>query len=182
MGRQLFTNLIEAVQASAVEDQDSGCWNWKGGLQSGARDSVPVMRWRGKVNSVRRFLAMEKYGGSHETHLKSRKFVATYSCGNPDCVNPEHVVISTRRLLQQRTAESSDWNLCPMLQKRRSDIARKNFAVLDQGRAEQIRLDERPQKQIAADYGVSQATVSSIKRGRTWKNYDSTNPFRGLMK
>lgn len=178
MSRKLFTNLIDAVQAHAVADEDTGCWNWKGAVQHSATDPVPVMNWRRKVNSVRRFLALEKYGESHAVHLASRKFVATYSCGNPSCVHPDHVVVQRRKSVQQRSA--SVVRTDHMLAYTRAMRARENHAVLDADKAAQIRLDPRAQKAIAADYGVSQATVSSIKRGRTWRDYTS-NPFRGLM-
>ncbi len=178
MSRKLFTTLIDAVQAHAVADEDTGCWNWNGATQSGSRDPVPVIRWGRKVNAVRRLLALELFGKSHAWHLSGRKYVATYGCGNPNCVQPEHVVVQLRQTVQRRSALAARQN--PMRGYRQATKARATHAVLDADKAAQIRLDPRAQKAIAADYGVSQATVSSIKRGRTWREY-TDNPFKGLM-
>lgn len=174
--------LLDAIHAHAVIDIDSGCWNWKGAVQNKAGDPVPVLNWRGSVNSVRRLILLERFTAELGNLLKGRKKVATYSCGNPSCVNPDHTILSSRKSVQKRTAQAQTWRFDPMLQRKRSEFAREKFGKLDEAKAEAIRLDTRAQSQIAIDYGVSQATVSSIKRGRTWKTYDNTNPFRGLMK
>ncbi len=179
---RIFTTLIDAIHAHAVEDVDSGCWNWKGAMQKSAADPVPVMRWRGQVNTVRRLILVEQYADELGNLLAGRKRVATYSCGNPACVNPEHTILGTRKSVQRRTAETKHWRFDPVLQRQRSKFARERFGKLDEAKAAAIRLDERAQDAIALDYGVSQATISSIKRGRTWKTYDNTNPFLGLMR
>lgn len=180
MSRKIFTTLLQAIEDKAVKDPYSDCWNWKGATQSGGNANVPVLNWRGRVNSVRRLVVMERYTGEAANLLQGRKRVATYSCGNPACVNPEHTILASRKAVQNRTAGQVTQLESSMRGRKASAFARKTYAVLDAHKAEQIRLDERPQKAIAADYGVSQATVSSIKRGKTWKTYD--NPFLGLMR
>jgi hypothetical protein len=180
MGRKLFTTLLQAIEDKAVKDPYSDCWNWRGATQSGGNANVPVLNWRGRVNSVRRLIVMERYAGEAANLLQGRKRVATYSCGNPACVNPEHTILSSRKAVQNRTAEQTSQLESSMRGRKTAAFARKTYAVLDAHKAEEIRLDDRPQKRIAADYGVSQATVSSIKRGKTWKTYD--NPFLGLMR
>lgn len=181
MTRKIFTTLLEAVQAHAVADEDSGCWNWTGAFLE--RSPVPTMRWGRRVGAVRRFIAEDKFGLDFATRCGGGEtVVATYSCGNQACVAWDHVVAMRRLRLQRRTFKTATWARDPVLQKKRSAFARSNFAKIDAHTAERIREDGRAQRLIAADFGVSQATVSSIKRGQTWKNYDNQNPFKGLIK
>lgn len=181
MTRKIFTTLLEAVQAHAVADEDSGCWIWTGARMAGSL--TPVMNWRGRVGPVRRFIAQDKYGANFYTRCGGGKHVvATNCCGDISCVSWEHAEVMTRQRLQQRTVKTADWVHDPVLRKNRSAFVRANFARLDAQKAELIREDDRVQWQIAKDFNVSQATVSAIKTGRTWKNYDNQNPFKGLIK
>jgi hypothetical protein len=159
-------NLIDTIKKDIVEEGD--CWNWTGALQSCG--SVPTIRWQGKVGSVRRFVLLDQ-----GVDLTGR--LATYTCDNPACVNPEHLAPSTRKRIQVRTVAESGYTSNPLRRKRVSDKARlRGKLTLDQALA--IREADGNQYDIAARFGVSQATVSVIKRGVTWQDY--TNPFARL--
>jgi hypothetical protein len=69
-------------------------------------------------------------------------------CRNRACVNPEHLEPVTGAENVQRGLNT---HLTP------ADIAA-------------IREDPRLQREIAADFGVTQPTVSKIKLGATWRN------------
>lgn len=181
MTRKIFTTLLEAVQAHAVADEDSGCWIWTGARMTGSR--TPVMRWQGRVGAVRRFIVEDKYGENFvERYGNDKHLLASNCCGDVACVSWEHAVAMSRQRLQRRTMETAAWVHDPVLRKNRSAFARSRFARLDAQKADLIREDDRAQRQIAKDFNVSQATVSKIKTGRTWKDYDNTNPFKGLIK
>jgi hypothetical protein len=181
MTRKIFTTLLEAVQAHAVADEDSGCWIWTGARMTGSR--TPVMRWQGRVGAVRRFIVEDKYGENFDARGGGGKLVvASNCCGDVACVSWEHAVAMPRQRLQRRTMETAAWVHDPVLRKNRSAFARSRFARLDAQKADLIREDDRVQWQIAKEFNVSQATVSKIKTGRTWKDYDNTNPFKGLIK
>lgn len=158
-------NLIDLIKKHVVEEGD--CWNWTGALQSCG--SVPTMRYNKQTGSVRRFVLLD-----HGVELTKR--LATYTCGNELCVNPEHLAPATRKAVQKRTAKTGHL-LDPMRCKRVSDKARlRSKLTLDQALA--IRYAEGSQDDIAAQFGVSQATVSVIRRGKTWRDY--SNPFARL--
>lgn len=145
------------------------CWEWQGALQSNA--PVPTMNFNGKVGPVRRHIA-EHLGMPVEGKL------ATCNCGNALCVNPEHVVLVTRKKLQQRIAKEIRHAVNPVRMKKLSDRARaQGKLTLEQAQA--IRDAVGKQRDIAAQFSVTQATVSAIKRGRTWRDY--TNPFAQLI-
>lgn len=162
--------LIARIYTHVEEEGD--CWNWTGALQSCG--STPAMRWQGKVAAVRRLILLDRDGRAPSGGV----YLATYNCGNPLCVNPEHMTWALRRTVQRRTTRE---------QRHQSDIVRcKKLA--DQARARgkltpelaaAVREAEGVQHEIAARFGISQATVSAIKTGRTWRNYVAS-PFAGL--
>lgn len=159
--------LLEKIQKHIVEDGD--CWNWTGALQSCG--SVPMMNHGGRAAAVRR-LILEDQGA----YLGKR--LATYTCGNAKCVNPEHVAPITRRALQLRNAEQHGYSNNPVRRKRLAENARTRAKINEQI-AEEIRNAEGTQHEIAKRFGVSQATVSRVVLGKGWRTYGG-NPFAGL--
>lgn len=162
-----MNKLLARIRKMVVEIGD--CWEWQGALQH--KSPVPTMNYGGSVKPVRRHIA-EASGAVLAGKL------ATYSCGNQLCVNPDHVIVVTRRRLQQRTAKELKPQSNPMRIKKLSDIARARGKLTPE-LAQAIRDAEGTQRDIAARFGISQATVSVIKRGKTWRDY--TNPFTQLI-
>lgn len=72
-----------------------------------------------------------------------------HTCRNRACVNPAHLEPVTHAVNVQRGA----------------------LAKLTVEEVLKIRADDRPQKAIGNAYGISQAQVSRIKRGESWRNY-----------
>lgn len=163
-------DLIERIRRYIEEVGD--CWEWMGAMQG--RSITPVMRYHQRTSQVRRFIA-EAQGKD----LSNAKLLATCSCRNPRCVNPEHVVVMTRKRFQELICRETDYSSSLVRNKKLADAARVRFARISPEVVAQIRDAQGVQKQIAKDFGVSQSTVSSIKRGETWKEYSS--PFAGLF-
>lgn len=150
-------------------EEEGECWNWTGALQSCG--ATPVMNWKRKVQSVRRLIMLER--GPNQPAMQ-----ATYSCGNPLCVHPEHTTWAIRRTVQRRTTAEQGHQSNVLRCKKLSDKARaKGKLTLELATA--VREAEGVQHEIAARFGISQATVSVIKRGKTWRTYGA-NPFAGL--
>lgn len=160
--------LIELIRKHVIEEGD--CWNWTGALQPCG--SVPTMNFRGKVGAVRRFI-LEDQG------VELGKRLATYTCGNKHCVNPEHVAPITRRALQVRNARELGYASNPARRKKLSDNARKR-AKITQEIADEIRAADGTQREKAERYGLGQATISRIMLNKCWIRYD--NPFAGLFR
>lgn len=81
-----------------------------------------------------------------------------HRCDIRRCVNPEHVFLGTHST-----------NVRDMVDKNRQPKGEHNGgAKLTEGQVVAIRYDPRAQRAIAADYGVAQVTISSIKRGQKW--------------
>lgn len=162
-----MSTLIDTITKHVVEDGD--CWSWTGALQSCG--ATPTMNYKRKTGSVRRFILLER-------GPKANGMLATYSCGNPLCVHPEHVVWAKRKTVQQRTTAEQGHQNDILRRKKLADKARAK-GKLNEELAAAVREAEGNQYEIAARFGISQATVSAIKLGKTWRTYGA-NPFAGL--
>lgn len=160
-------SLLDTIKKHVVEEGE--CWNWTGALQSCG--STPTMRWQGKVGAVRRFILLDRCPNQPG-------MLATYTCGNADCVHPEHTAWAIRRTVQKRTTNQLGYQGDLIRCKKLADAARKH-AKLTLEIADQVREAEGPQHKIAERFGISQATVSRLKRNEIWKRYGAS-PFAGL--
>lgn len=160
-------SIVDYVHARCHEIGE--CWEWTGATQ--VRSRVPVMRYKGNSWPVRRVLA-EVLG--HQ--LDGR--VATFRCGNQLCCNPQHLWITSKGHLQRRTNATSVRYMHPT-RRARVAAARRVGSKLSPELVAEIRRDDRTQRLIAAAYGISQTTVSRIKRGQMWRDYST--PFSLLV-
>ena len=88
-----------------------------------------------------------------------------HTCDNPSCVNPSHLWLGT----------VADNNRDCNAKGRRGEEPRgekSGMAKLTEKNVLAIRLDLRTQSVIAANYGVSRATVGYIKRRETWRHLE----------
>lgn len=162
-----MTKLIEKVRKHIEEVGD--CWEWYGALQTCG--ATPTIRYQGKTGAVRRMLAIE-------AGMAVEGKVVTSRCGNELCVCPDHLAVVTRKVLQKRITKKTrhQSNLVRMQKLAESARAHSN---LNLELVQQIRDAEGSQRDIAKRFGISQATVSVIKRGLTWRDY--SNPFAQLI-
>jgi len=160
-------DLVAHVRDRCIEVGD--CWEWQGAMQSCG--STPVIRIKQKTTSVRRLLLQAAGVNVHGR-------VCTYKCGNELCVNPEHLEAIGRKKLSKRVADSTKYTASVMRKVKLAKKARQRGKLTPELVAE-IKQAEGTQRQIAARYGISQATVSCIRRGATWRDY--ANPFTQLL-
>ena len=147
--------------------------NWTGAAQR--RGKSPTMRRPGDGRGVSLRRLMLEVATGREV---PPKLVATYTCGNRECVRLEHLAAISRKALQERN--DAQFDAAARLRKsgRITEKARKR-SKLTEDVARQIRDAEGPQREIAQGFGVSQTTVGSVRRGETWR--DMSNPWRGLV-
>ena len=142
--------LIERVRLHIDEIGD--CWEWNGAMQSNS--PTPAINWKRKVQPVRRLLASEL--GKQITG----KFV-TCKRRNELCVNPDHLLIVTRKRLQEMLAKERNYQVSPVRMKKLADKARQNSKLTVELAAE-IREAEGTQRAIAARFGVTQLSLIHI--------------------
>jgi hypothetical protein len=157
---------MEKVKAKIEEIGD--CWEWQAAKQKNS--GVPVIRYEGRHYCARRAIAKEL---GHNLEGK----IVTQTCGNKACVNPDHIKVMTKSALQKRTNSQTVYYQS-ITRRQKCSAARRKSAKLTPEKAEAIRNDPRPQRVIAEEYGITQPTVSSIKRQRMWRDY--TSPFTQL--
>ncbi len=82
--------------------------------------------------------------------------VAAHSCKLRACVNPRHLSWKTQsENMLDRVRDGTD-----------NRGEKHPFVKLSDQQVEEIKKDPRPQRAIAAEYGISQPTVSKLKLGQ----------------
>ena len=161
--------LIEKIQRHVTLDGE--CWQWHGYMLQGV---TPMMNHDGKGSTnVRRLVLIER-----GTPMKG--YIATYTCGNPKCVNPDHTGRSTWTQTNRRIAANMNSATNALRARRVADAKRKTQAKLSQTDVDQIRASDESYRNLATRYGVSTSIIGRIKRGEMWRTF-SASPFSGLF-
>ena len=159
--------LIEKIQHHVTMEGD--CWEWRGCMNG----SIPIMKHDGKVSNVRRLVLTDR-------GVPMKGFIATYACGNPMCVNPEHTARSSRAQMNRRIMADMSSATNALRSKRIAEVKRRTDAKLSQADVEQIRASGDTHQDLAARFGISKSIIGRIKRGEMWKTF-SASPFGGLF-
>lgn len=132
-----------------------------------------MMKHDGKVANVRRWVLLER-------GWPMTGFIATYNCGNPRCVNPEHTARSTRTQMNRRIMADMNSATNTLRIKRIADVMRRTDAKLSQADVDKIRASDEKYQDLATRYGVSKSLIGKIRRGEVWRTF-SASPFAGLF-
>lgn len=147
------------------------CRIWQGAKD---KDGYGCASWSGKWFRAHRLCWQEARGPIPAGML------VCHRCDTPACIEPSHLWLGSNaentadRDAKHRTSrgvthaesfrESPDW-----LQNHPRGSCHRN-AKLTEKAVDAIRKDGRSQRQIAAAYGVSQTTISLIKRRKQWSH------------
>ena len=134
-------------------DADTGCWLWR---YQRNRQGYAIARAFGKKRRVNRLMLAAKLG-------RPLVGLALHSCHDPACVNPDHL----REGDYKENAEDARHagRLCCGERHHAAKLSRSNVLEI-----RKLRASGWKQAKIARRYGVTQAHVSSILRGITWKH------------
>lgn len=150
---------------SYIKDSETECWVWQGKSRSGSSRMYGRIKVDGKNVAAHRF-SWEMHNGTKIPE----GCIVMHSCDNPSCVNPEHLSIGTHQdnmndmISKDRQARGGRFSARNPA--RGSRNARAKFTERS---AMQIFNDPRPQRIIAAEYGVSQTVIHNIKAKKTWR-------------
>ena len=159
--------LIEKIQRHVTIEGD--CWEWRGCMNG----PIPTMKHGGKVANVRRLVLVDR-------GVPMNGFIATYTCGNPACVNPDHTGRSTRAQMNRRIMADMNTATNTLRSKRIAEAKRRTDAKLSQADVDQIRTSSDTQQDLATRFGISKSIIGRIKRGEMWRTF-SVSPFAGLF-
>lgn len=144
------------------------CLEWTGPIHR--RCKAPIFNRKDRKVYVRREVA----------HL-SGKLIAgrcvTAACRNQLCVNPDHLRVVSRAVIQRRTAASGAWTGIHI--KMKVAAAKRAVSKLSQEDVRIIRMSAVPVPELARHYGISEAYTYMILRHQSRIDYQS--PFAGLL-
>lgn len=102
--------------------------------------------------------------------------VMTVTCGNKDCLNHEHLKVTTRAAVIAKTARTPDVRRRVMVA---ASTYRRKTAKITMEQARYIRGSDKTLTQVASELGISVAWASKVRRGEVWRELVAS-PFAGL--
>lgn len=144
--------LLERFERSYIPEPMSGCWLWTGSQTKGY-GSIHI---KGERNPGRAHVVSYRlFKGEVPPGMMVR-----HKCDVRACVNPDHLLLGTSR-------DNMDDAIA---RGRHTHGVIHARAKLDDEKVRLIRKDCRTEEVVAADYGVSQSTISNIRTRKRWKH------------
>jgi hypothetical protein len=112
-----------------------------------------------KIRRNNKCLRLSRYIYTCEKGSISDNLVVMHTCDNPNCINPDHLVLGTVK----------DNNKDRDSKGRTAKNERNGGAKLTPEQIEAIRKDSRSCREIAKDYPVHFSQIARIKSGRHWR-------------
>lgn len=157
-----FEEVMSFLHERSVRDEDCGCLIWKGAFSHGVCKMRTINLREGRTTNVRRLILSVR----SSTPLKKNE-LATSKCGNPRCVEPEHVRRITRADLQKRTSMEGKWRAAHVIAARK--LQGKKVARITPEVAREIRdrvNSGQTGRQVAVELGFSQSSISKVMNGQ----------------
>lgn len=151
-------------------DKTGDCWEWTGGKARNGYGSFNCDD--GKSRCAHR-LAWEKVFGSIPNGLH-----VLHRCDNPPCCNPAHLFLGTPKdnmhdcikKGRHRAPPHPSGELCPASKLTPDQVKNIRLAYHGADGTPALKRGKISQKQLALQYGVAQATIYEIVRGKSWKS------------
>lgn len=163
---------LKAIMSKTI--QIDGCRLWQGGF---VRNRWPRMYARidGKETAVSVRPVVWKLRGGREL-LPGE--VITMNCGCEACLEFKHMKVIDKGEVSRRNWAKPGAKFVRSI---KNQLSSRGKAKLDMDKAREIRARlaaGETQLSLCADYDVSQALVSRVARGTSWRDHSS--PFAGL--
>lgn len=140
-------SLLERFQNKYIICPIKGCWLWIGSININGYSQI--MLPHGKPDRAHR-VSYRLFKGDIPAGLDVR-----HTCDVRHCVNPDHLLVGTRKQNMQDALDRG----------RTAREFKLPHCKLSKAEADKIMLDGRLQKDIAAEYGITQSHVCRIKNG-----------------
>jgi hypothetical protein len=142
------TSLLRRFEAKV--EKTPSCWNWLASLNTKGYGYFKTKTQKTAHRFSYEFFVGPITDGLHVLH----------KCDNPRCVNPDHLYLGTNRQ-----------NMLDRVERNRNRPVTgeaHHRSKLTVAQVIAIRNDPRPQRVIAADYGMQQPQIGAIKRRAAW--------------
>jgi hypothetical protein len=154
--------LAERLAFYSEYDPETGCTLWKG-ANRGGRFPYGVLWYKGVKKSAHIWAWENANGRPVQEGME-----VCHHCDRPPCIDRDHLFEGTPGDNSRDCVAKGRHN------KRHGSAHHK--AKLTEAQILVIREDGRLHRLIAADYGVSRAMISYIKRGEFWRHVQGTAP------
>lgn len=153
---------VKRFNTKVDKENQGGCWIWTGAK---------------KPSGYGNFYMRNRYYNAHraswEIHIgpvPDGLFVL-HRCDTPSCVNPKHLFIGTP-LENMQDMHKKGRSTGPYLGGELSPCAKLNREKV--ANIKRRLLSGEPGREMAREFGVSEAAISSLKTGKTWKSVAPT--------
>lgn len=134
-----------------------GCWYWIGQISKNKKWPSHIRPYI-KIGQLPELAYRFSY--SHFKEAIPPGSCVLHKCDNPICVNPDHLFLGTRKD-----------NTYDMMAKGRKPIGENHYkALLKDNDVLDIRMSTESHSVMAKKYNVSNAYISAIRKGKTWKH------------
>lgn len=137
------------------------CWEWKGTKNNAG---YPLFSYKGRMIS-----ALKVLYGLHNEKKIPEDWVITHSCRKVDCMNPDHVYITTRSEL------TTDLYARGLLKPASQKGAKNPNSKLSEDDVRKIRARKKEgvtHDELAKDFGVTKTTISMIYNRKLWSHIE----------
>jgi hypothetical protein len=157
------------IHARCLEDGD--CLRWAGPV-SGQCPKLCVRTGEGeKTKTLQpRRLVWEEVNGP----IPPKRYV-TPTCGDPLCLNPEHLKLTTRGQIVRKVAQRPDTRTRRHL----GGLKRREASDRTIEMARYIRESPKSGAELARETGIPPTTISAIRLNKRWRE-TYASPFAGL--
>ena len=158
-----MTNLgaSERFAAQYIPEPNSGCWLWT----SHTSDGYGRIRiGGGKVAGAHRYAWICENG-----EIPQGKMIC-HRCDNPACVNPDHLFLGTASDNMADASRKGRMNWKPGEVRALPQGESHHAAKLTEADVRQIRSSKATGKSLAPLYGVTEVTISRIRRRLIWRS------------
>jgi len=157
----LPNSLEEAFRQRIARNDRTACWEWTGPYEAFGYGRFWI-KGRGRHYKAHRVAAWLWKGFDLDSEMH-----VLHHCDNPACVNPDHLYIGTN---VENGRDRSVRRRCRVPHPRGQGEANHNAVLTDaivRDIKARVRSGER-QHLLAKKYGISQAHVSRLVRGKSW--------------
>lgn len=137
-------------------EKTEGCWLWRGGLND---------KGYGIFIVERRGVRAHRFAFEAATGTNPGDLLVCHTCDNPRCVNPAHLFLGTNQenLQDMSRKGRARPHVAPGEKNRQARLTSEQVAEIRAA----LHEGEKPSA-LARRYGVTDSTVSKIKKGATW--------------
>lgn len=148
-----------------------GCWLWQQSINSGGQPQACINGKPGQLVRRHAFgLWIAETGGRA---LRRGELIAPDCEGGVLCCNPEHMRRTTRSAILCESYASGTRSRALTRERLMEQARRNGWVRLDEARAREIHDKARAgalSRDLAAEFGVSKATINHILAGDYWPN------------